>query len=186
MLPRRHAVEIGGADLRRIVFRVVADRLAVAVADYIGACATGARHDDLIDISAADPLDAEQRLHARVGIAGKRGACLIVRHEVAGGNKADAVFIDGIRKDVFDGVQLALLNVCEGREDDCVVFHDRRQVCEIGFRQDVEWDACRDGLALRGHDELRIGCLRLKYFAALVSEKTIATLRFVSVLTGGG
>ena len=68
----RHAVEIGGADLRRIVFRVAADLLAFAVADYIGACATGARHDDLIDISAADTLDAQQRFHARIGIAGKR------------------------------------------------------------------------------------------------------------------
>ena len=104
-------------------------------------------------------LDAEQRLHAGVGVARQRRAVLVVGHEVAGGDQADAVVLGGGGEGVLDGGELGGRHVGEGGEDQGVVVGELGEVGEVVLGQDVEGHAGHRGLVLRRHEELRVGRL---------------------------
>ena len=140
---------------------VVADRLprGVAFHDGVGDIMRGDVDGGRGGSRPAFQLDAEQRLHAGIGVARQRRAVLVVGHEVAGGDQADAVVLGGGGEGVLDGGELGGRHIGEGGEDQGVVVGELGEVGEVVLGQDVEGHAGHRGLVLRRHEELRVGRL---------------------------
>ena len=107
--------------------------------------------------------DAEQRLHAHIGIAGDRDGVAIrvqrVGQEVARRDQADAVLVDRAGQRRGDPRDQGAVHMGEGGEDDAVVLRELRRVGEVRLGQDVVGHAGHGGLVLGRHEQLRVGHL---------------------------